>query len=100
MSSPPMLPPQIQATVMSFMREVEGEYEINDMEGFVLFIVKNMNEYPDLKNLLKIDEDALVGRYERTGEVPPGVKLVRTTQEEGSNVVGLEVLHGPIPPKS
>jgi hypothetical protein len=40
----------------------------------------------------------VIDHYQRTGEVPPGIKLVQKTQES-DKVTRLEVLRGPMPPK-
>jgi len=94
------LPPDLRAKFMSFLREVNGQFELVDKEGLILFVAEHGKQYPELLGLFQLNEDALVEHYEKTGEVPPGVKLIRKTTQEGSNVVGLEVLRGPIPPRS
>jgi hypothetical protein len=94
------LPKELAARLMTFLRETgEDEFEIVDMAGLVKFIGEHGKEYPFLFNMLQINEDALQAYFEQTGEVPPGIKMVRTTNE-GGNVTRLEVLHGPIPPRS
>jgi hypothetical protein len=50
--------------------------------------------YPSLRELFTIDKDALVEHFKNTGEVPPGIKLIHTSTEEGSNVTRLEVRYG------
>jgi hypothetical protein len=93
------LPPDLQAKFMSLLREVDGQYEVVDMTALVLFVAENCEAHPQLLDLVNIKEEAIVEHFERTGEVLPGTKLVKTTTHEDSNVVGLEVLRGPIPPK-
>ena len=98
-TTPPKFPAEIQAKLMSLLHEVDGEYEIADMKAFIEFVAANGAAYPELLAFVNINETALADHYETTGEVPPGVKMVRTTSHEGSNVVELEVVHGPTPPK-
>ena len=100
MTTHPEIPAALHSKLMSLMREVDGTYKITDMGAFLHLISEHAEQYPQLLDLVKVKEGALEQHYEQTGEVPPGVKLIRTTREEGSNVVGLEVLRGPIPPKS
>lgn len=94
------LPDTLQTQLMSFLGEIDGELQVIDMAGFVSFVVEHGENYPELYSLVSLNKRAAVEHYEATGEVPPGVKLVRTTTEEGSNVVGLEILRGPISAKS
>ena len=94
------LPEDLRLQFLTFLREKnDGEWEVVDKLGFVKFIVEHGKQYPVLYTLINIDKDAVVDHYERTGEVPPGVKLVRKTRES-ETVTRLEVLRGPIPPKS
>jgi hypothetical protein len=90
------LPEDLAAELMSLLRETEdGNYEITDMGRLVRLVVAHGDTYPFLRDLIKVDEAALTAHIERTGEVPPGVKVTRTTQEKGSSVTHLEVVHGP-----
>lgn len=93
------LPPEIAKQLMSFLREVDGEFEVVDMFGLVQFIARNGDRYPVLYNLVKVNGNALIEHHQNTGEVLPGTKLIHTTTEEGSNVTRVEILRGPIPPK-
>jgi len=49
--------------------------------------------------MIEVSEAALVQHFKDTGEVPPGVKMIEKARHLGTNVTGLRVLHGPIPPK-
>ena len=93
------LPPDVAARFMEFVRHVDGEYQVHDLQGLVNFIAEHAEEYPQLLNLVQLDGDALVKHYKETGEVPPGVKLVGKATRDGSNVVDLTVIHGPMPKK-
>jgi hypothetical protein len=95
MNTPRDLPPGIAARLMVCLEEVGDEYHVKDMKALVELIAENGSEFPFLLQLVTVNMDAIVKHYEEIGEVPPGIKLVRTTTQEGSNVVGLDVLHGP-----
>jgi hypothetical protein len=88
------LPPGLQAEFLSFLRETDNCFEVVDLKGLAAFITQHGKDYPWLYELISINEEAVVKHYEETGEVPPGVKLIRTTQES-ENVTRLEVLHSP-----
>lgn len=93
------LPPDLRAKLMTFFRETNGEFEVADVRGLLNFVVENGQRHPVLLGLVNIDKGAVVEHFNRTDEVPPGIKLVRKTRES-ENVTKLEVLRGPIPPKS
>jgi len=97
---PADLPPELGAQFLSFLREVNGEFEVSDMQGLLLFVVEHGEQYPALFNLFEIDMEFIVEHFKSTGEVPPGVKLIGTTIRDGTNITELKVLYGPIPPKS
>jgi hypothetical protein len=92
-------PPELAKQLSSYLQEVNGEYIITDMLGLIGFILEHGKEYPGLYDIIEIDEDKIVEMYEKTGEVPPGIKLVRKTPREDSNVTDLEIQHGLIPPR-
>lgn len=91
------LPRDLKGTLLTFLREDGERFEIIDMMGLVNFIVEHGAKYPALYSLVKINQEAAIEHYKRTGEVPPGIKIVHTTQES-DKVTRLDVLHGPIPP--
>jgi len=92
------LPADLKQTLLSFLREDAEGFQVTDMMGLVSFIVEHGRQYPALCSLVNINEEAVIDHYKRTGEVPPGVKLIHTTQES-DKVTRLDVLHGPIQPK-
>jgi hypothetical protein len=92
------LPPDLKQTLLSFLREDGDGFEVTDMMGLVAFIAEHGATYPALYRLININEEAVIDHYKRTGEIPPGIKLIHKTQES-DNVTRLEVLRGPIPPK-
>jgi len=90
------LTPELTTELLGLIRETDEEdYEIIDMEGLIRFVGLHGTEYPFLFGMLKINEALLVDHFEKTGEVPPGIKMVRTTRKI-DGVTELEVLHGPI----
>lgn len=93
------LPPELYEELMTYVVERDGQWEVIDMAALLNLIVAHGAEYPQLLSLVNVKEGALEQHYRQTGEVFPGVKIVKTETEEGSNVTKLEVLRGPIPPK-
>ena len=55
----------------------------------------NGRAYPSLMNLVKLNEPEVIRHFQETGEVPPGVKVIKTTTVPGQNVTELEIFHGP-----
>ena len=76
------LPPELRTEFLSFLREVNGEFEVADTRGLLMFIAEHGEQYPALFNLLEINEGAVIEHFERTGQVPPGVQLTRTTTRD------------------
>lgn len=79
------LPPELGAEFLSFLREADDQFEVADAQGLLSFIAAHAKQYPFLLDLLEINMDAVVERFERTGDVPPGIMLTRTTTSEASN---------------
>ena len=84
------LPPELGAEFLNFLREVDENYEVADAQGLLSFIVEHAKQYPYLLDLFEINLDAVVERFERTGEVPPGILLTRTTSERSNEYTYLE----------
>ncbi len=76
------LPSELVAELLRFLREVNGEITVADTQGLLRFIVEHGVQYPVLFNLLEVNRGAIVEHFERTGTVPPGVRLSRTTTPE------------------
>lgn len=76
------LPPELRTEFLSFLREVNGEFEVADTRGLLMFIAEHGQQYPALFKLLEINEEAVIQHFERTGQVPPGVQLTRTTTRD------------------
>jgi len=93
-------PPEIGAKLMTFLREANGGFQVADMRGLVKFVAEYGDRHPALLSLLDVNEEAVVEHFKRTGEVPPGVRVIKTTTREGDNVTKLEIFRGPLPPKS
>lgn len=94
------LPPEIGAKLRAFLHEENGELQVADIQGLLKFVAEYGERHPALLDLFKLNEEAVVEQFKRTGEVPPGVKVVKTTTREGDNVTKLEIFPGPLPPKS
>jgi hypothetical protein len=77
---------------------VNGEFQVAD-KRLLNFVAEYGQQHPALLGLFKINEEAVVEHFNRTGEVPPGVKLIKTTTREGDNVTKLEIFRGPQSPK-
>jgi len=90
------LPDEIVERVSSFCRrDADGNRTVEDMRGLVAFIVENAGQYPALLGLVSINEEAATKHIQETGDVPPGVKLVKTSAAEGSNVTHVQIVRGP-----
>jgi hypothetical protein len=93
------LPPELGERLMKCLRETDGTFEVADMQALLDLIIEHGKKYPQLRELVTINDEAIVEHFLATGEVPPGVKMVGTARE-GDKVTRLEVIHGPRPPKS
>ena len=88
-------PPELRKKFMSFIRvEPSGETKVADETGFFDFVEEHREKYPFLGQLVKLNEAAVTEYFERTGKVPVGIKGIRKTTEEGSNVTKLEIFWG------
>ena len=87
-------PKEINEKIMTLLKDVDGEYQITDLKAFAKLVAEYGEQYPSLYDFIEIDKEEIISHYKNTGEVPPGVKLVETSSEEGSNVINLRVLHG------
>lgn len=94
------LPPEIGAKLMTFLREENGEFRVADVQGLLRFVAEYGQRHPALLDLFRLNEEAVVEQFKRTGELPPGVRVIKTTTRKGDNVTKLEIFHGPLPPKS
>lgn len=96
MNKPDELPVEIVERLLSFCTtDAAGHQQVVDSKGLVAFVLENADRYPALLNAVKVDQDRLTRHIQHTGEVPPGVKLVKTTTEDGSNVTRMQIVHGP-----
>ena len=92
----PDLPGDLIERVLSFCTEDgDGNHTVADIRGLVAFIVENADRCPALLKLVTVNEEALTKHIQETGEVPPGVKLIKTSAAEGSNVTQVQIVHGP-----
>jgi hypothetical protein len=90
------LPPEIRDRFFSFLRMGDdGNVQVPDQKAFIDFIYEMAPTYPALMNCLQLNEEKLTEHCRETGEVPPGVKLIKTTDVEGQNVTHVRIFHGP-----
>jgi hypothetical protein len=89
------LPLALREAFLKLVLNSNGDVEVTDKSAFLDFVAKHGPTYPFLKELIMLDEDAVSRHVQETGEVPAGIKAIRRTEIEGSNVVELEVIHGP-----
>lgn len=94
MSTPHDLPPDIAAKLMACWRRWMGTTVSETRRRYLISSPSMARRSAFLRELITVNLDAVVKYYEETGAVPPGIKLIRTTTAEGSNVVGLDVLRG------
>lgn len=96
MKNDDQLPPEIGAQFLSYLREVDGKFEVVDKEGLLNFIAEYSEKYPILRGLFTVNEEAVLEHFHKTGEAPPGIKIIHTSTREGDNVTKLEVFRGPV----
>ena len=89
------VPPEIRAQIIALLREVDDEYEITDMAAMVSLIVEHGKKYPSLYKLMRIDNDAVVAHFRKTGEVIPGIQIVQTSTDEGE-LTKMAIFRGPL----
>jgi hypothetical protein len=92
-------PPELRERFMSFIRvKPGGEAEVVDEPGFFAFVDEHREKYPFLSKLVKLNEAAVEEHFSKTGEIPAGIKGIRKTTQEGSNVTKVEIFFGPTRP--
>ena len=85
------LPPDIIRQVVLFCRDADGTVEVADKMGLLKFVSDNSDRYPALLKLFTLNEEAAIRYVEETGQPIPGVKMIKTTTAEGSNVTRLKI---------
>jgi hypothetical protein len=93
------MPRDLAERFLALFTQTNGHTDVKDPLEAIKFIVEYGERYPFLFDLVDINEEAVIEHYQKTGEVPPGIKLIGTSTTEGDNVTYLEILQGPIPPK-
>ena len=88
------LPSDVKQQLLSLLGEVADEVIVPDENAFIEFIREYGKSYPVLFELLKLNQEAVQGHYERTGEAPPGIKMTMTSHRPDTNVVDLRVIYG------
>ncbi len=90
------IPPELAAKLLSLVEEnADGKISVPDREAFLAFVSEYGEEYPEIKEMVKLDVDAVREYHERTGQVPPGIKGVLKTTRADSNIVDLKVIFAP-----
>lgn len=62
--------------------------------GLINFIVENADAHPSLLNLVKVNEERVIEHAKQTGEVLPGVRIIKTRTAEAGNVTDVRIFHG------
>jgi hypothetical protein len=91
------LPIEVRETLLSLVEDEDGEVAVPDKKAFIDFVRENGRTYPVLYQVLQLNKDAVRSHYEKTGEVPPGIKLTKKSYRAESNVIDLKVVHGTTP---
>ena len=89
--APDDLPVEVIQQLLAFRTDHEDGSQTVDTMGLVKFILDHVDRYPALLQLVKINEDAVIKHVQETGRPVPGVKVIKTTTAEGSNVTKLEI---------
>jgi hypothetical protein len=95
-----LLPEPLRTQFLGFLREEDGQLTVDDKDGLIKFVAEHGEKYPFLLGLFRLDKEAAIEHFKQTGEVLPGIKIIHTSTEEGSNVTSLEVHRGPKPPRT
>lgn len=88
------LPIEVKQKLLSLVNGIDGDIIVSDDRAFVDFVQEYGKQYPVLHQLLRLDEEAVQAHYERTGEVPPGIKMTMKSPRVDSNIVDLKVVYG------
>lgn len=93
------LPPELAEELLNLVNADDQDLEAENNKALILFVAMHIEKHPELSDLFKLNEQAAIEHYECTGDIPPGIKLVKTTTREDNNVVELQVFHGKASPK-
>jgi hypothetical protein len=89
------LPPEVARKLLALVTEgADGSIAIPDKDAFFSFVEEYGAKYPEIRELVKLDEAAVQKYYEETGKVPAGVKGTRIFKRPDSNVTELQVIYG------
>jgi hypothetical protein len=89
------LPPDVANKLLALIHEAaDGAFTIPDQEAFMSFVKEYGPKYPQIQELVKLDEAAVRKYYEETGRLPAGVKGTRIFKRPNSNVTEMQVIHG------
>jgi hypothetical protein len=89
------LPPEVANKLLALVHEgADGSITVPDKDAFFSFVEEYGPKYPEIRELVKLDEAAVQKYYEETGRVPAGVKGTRIFKRPDSNVTELQVIYG------
>jgi hypothetical protein len=94
---PPMsdLPPEVASKLLALIQEgADGAVTIPDKEAFISFVKEYGPRYPQIQELVKLDDAAVQKYHEETGRLPAGVKGTRIFNRPNSNVTEMQVIYG------
>lgn len=57
--------------------------------------LQHVDQHPALLKAIAVNEDAVIKHVRETGQIPAGVKIIRTQTTEDSNITKLDIFHGP-----
>ena len=85
-------PAELSEKFMSFIQvNPDGSTKVVDEPGLFDFVKEHKDRYPFLSKVFKLNEPAIEEYFNRTGKMPPGIKGIRQTTQEGSNVTKAEI---------
>lgn len=72
------LPPEVANKLLALVNEgADGAITIPDQEAFMRFVEEYGPKYPEIQEMVKLDEAAVQKYYEETGRLPAGIKGTR-----------------------
>jgi hypothetical protein len=89
------LPPEVTNKLLALVHEgADGTITISDTEAFMRFVKEYGPKYPEIREMVKLDDAAVQKHYEKTGRVPAGIKATRIVERPESNVIDVQVIYG------
>jgi hypothetical protein len=89
------LPPEVVKKLLALINQnSDGTIAVPDRDAFVDFVKEYGSKYPEIQEMVKLDEAAVQMYYEETGRVPAGVKATRIVKRPDSNIAEMQVNYG------